>query len=204
MKKSTHNIYLSKDLSVLEEMFEKFNAKYFDSALPNAVITIQSRPGTHGHFAPDRWSVDKDFAPEINLSAESLGRDLVRAAATLIHEMVHLYCHVNEIKDTSRGGRWHNKLFKREAEVRGLIIDKSDSIGFSLTTPAPELISWVEKNYPGYEFGKSRRDIPHLAGVAASSTRKYSCRACGTSVRATREVSIKCMDKACNTLMEIV
>ena len=51
---------------------------------------------------------------EINLGAESLKRSVPEIVATLLHEMVHYYCHVNGIQDTSN--TYHNKRFKEECE----------------------------------------------------------------------------------------
>ena len=36
--------------------------------------------------------------------------------AGAVHEMVHYYCQINNIQDTSRGNTYHNKRFKEEAE----------------------------------------------------------------------------------------
>lgn len=57
---------------------------------------------------------------EINIGAESLQRTVPEIIATLRHEMVHYYCCVNNIKDTSRNGAYHNERFKTECEKRGL------------------------------------------------------------------------------------
>lgn len=88
----------------------------------------------HGHFAPRTWEdEDGNDIHEILLSGESLKRGPVATVGTLIHELAHAYCHENEIKDTSDGGRWHNKKFKQVAEDMGLEITKADRIGFSVT-----------------------------------------------------------------------
>jgi hypothetical protein len=51
----------------------------------------------------------------------------------MCHEMVHLYCLVNEIQDTCQKGRYHNKTFK--AEARDLEIGYDRTVGFSHTNP---------------------------------------------------------------------
>lgn len=81
---------------------------------------------------------------EINIGAESLKRPVAEVIATLLHEMVHNYCHVNGIKDTSRSGTYHNKRFKEECEKRDLIITKANVIGFSITRPTEEIFQLVE------------------------------------------------------------
>lgn len=105
----------------------------------------------HGHYAPRSWgsrvasdedesgvSVDGDSGRkvygEIFLAGESLERGAVATLGTILHELVHAYCDANEIKDTSNGNRYHNTKFKEKAEEFGLVIEKADMIGWSVTT----------------------------------------------------------------------
>lgn len=60
--------------------------------------------------------------------------------------MIHLYCMVNGIKDTSNGGRYHNKRFKVEAEQRDLKIGYAKHIGYSVTSPADGFIELIREN----------------------------------------------------------
>lgn len=131
---------ISEEVFFLEEAFDVLNQRYFESTLSRPAITIQSSPRAHGHFTPyDAWDDSGLKLKEINLGAESLHRPVANVIATLMHEMVHYYCHTQGIKDTSRGNTYHNKRFKEEAEKRGLMISSAPHIGYSVTQPAPEL-----------------------------------------------------------------
>lgn len=135
---------VSDEVVFLEEAFDVLNQRFFESALSRPAITIQSTPGAHGHFTPyDAWDDSGLKLKEINLGAESLHRPVPNVIATLMHEMIHYWCHSQGIKDTSRGNTYHNKRFKEEAEKRGLIITSAPLIGYSVTQPAPELVSFV-------------------------------------------------------------
>lgn len=143
---------------------------------------------------------------EINLGAETLDRPIENVVATLIHEMVHHYCAQSGIKDTSRGGTYHNKRFKAEAEQRGLIIGYDSRIGFSSTEPSDELIGFVRER--GWEHVNLSRQGGGLNGGKGGRTtgvkkvRKYLCPVCGCSVRATKAVHIGCLD--CGVEMPLV
>lgn len=208
MKISTANNFL-------EQAFDALNKQYFESALPKVMITIQSSPRAYGHFTTwEAWQTAGKKTYEINLGAETLNRPIANTIATLIHEMVHLYCHINNIKDTSRGNRYHNKRFKEEAEKRGLEISYDQTIGWSITQPTKELKSfiksqkWVNKLNLNrvFPFGIEGTDpgMPGITGTPGtatgtknkkpSSTRKYVCPICGQSIRATKEVNIICGD----------
>lgn len=201
---------ISEEVVFLEEAYDILNQIYFENALSKVAITIQSTPKAHGHFTPyDSWEDNNSRLKEINLGAESLHRPVANTIATLVHEMVHYYCHINGIKDTSRNNTYHNKRFKEEAEKRGLIISYSSSTGYSVTKPSDELIRLVYdmgweyriQLYRNIHANKDAKgtDKSGSNGIGKevdkkSSTRKYICPICGLSVRATKSVRIACMD----------
>lgn len=124
---------ISKVAEFLETAFNALNKEYFEGALPKTIITIQSSPRAYGHFTMyDAWKDKSKGYKEINIGAESLDRPIANTIATLVHEMVHLFCFINDIKDTSRGSTYHNKRFKQEAEKRGLVISYDSRIGHSI------------------------------------------------------------------------
>lgn len=150
-------------LSELHRIFDALNEKYFNNELPNVFITItpgkKKTSSVYGTFTPDTWLKEKseensnedisnedikEIYHEISMSAEYFTRPTANWVATLIHEMTHLYCHINKIEDTSNGNRYHNRRFKIEAEKRGLIIEKEDVIGWSVTSPSADLIEFVK------------------------------------------------------------
>lgn len=188
---------LSENIRYLEKVFDLLNERYFENALSRPIITVQSSPKTNGHFTFEKvWTDNAESYHEINISAENINRPVQNVVATLLHEMVHLYCHQNGIKDTSRGGTYHNKVFKVEAEKRGLKIGYDKKIGYSQTEPGDELLSFLQEHKLGKGISYHRETIEnaHSKAKKKSSTRKYSCPSCGTSVRATKEVHILCAD----------
>lgn len=200
---------ISEEVFFLEEAFDVLNQRYFESTLSRPAITIQSSPRAHGHFTPyDAWDDSGLKLKEINLGAESLYRPVVNVIATLMHEMVHYYCHTQGIKDTSRGNTYHNKRFKEEAEKRGLMIFSAPCIGYSVTQPSPELAELVRdmgwddrlKLYRSRSLEKASTGKGNVGSDSTeptkkkSSTRKYLCPRCGLSIRATKVVRIACMD----------
>lgn len=106
-------------------------------AVPDAVIITgtahQGRRVVRGHFAAARWGTielnretgDIDLSmPEVFLAGElfkpgevPFGRCVMQ---TLLHEAAHGRAHAASIKDTSRGGRYHNKAFLALAVDMGL------------------------------------------------------------------------------------
>ncbi|MHC5217966.1 SprT-like domain-containing protein [Enterococcus sp. LJL128] len=185
---------LSKVIEMLEAGFDVLNEKYFENTLSKSVITVQSTPGSDGHFTYGKvWNLpENQRAYEINISAESIGNEIEHTVDTLIHEMVHQYCTENEIKETSRSGTYHNKRFKAEAEKRGLIVSFDKKYGFGFTKPSEEVIEFVRSNEVFQQIALSRTTIIEEKEKKKSSTRKYKCPTCDQSVRATKEVKVIC------------
>lgn len=193
----------------LNKVFDMLNTEFFENALSRPTITIQSTPRAYGHFSlrEDTWLSKLGATHELNLGAGTLARPIENVAATLLHEMVHLYCYENGVKDTSRGFTYHNKRFKAAAESHGLIVDHHDKYGWSITHPSDALLDFVletgltdilifRNEYNGISISgtgtHSSSGTPILP--KKSSSRKYICPCCRNSVRATKVVNIACLD----------
>jgi hypothetical protein len=134
----------------LENLFSKFNEKFYNGELQTPIITVSpdTTKGAYGWCtAWKAWSnkqpeqkktadlaamskedlenlkKDEGFY-EINICAEHLARPFEQVAETLLHEMVHLYNLQIGVQDTSRGGTYHNKKYKEAAEQHGLTVGK--------------------------------------------------------------------------------
>ena len=195
----------------LNKIFALLNETYFENSLSKPVITIQSTPRAYGHVSVAKvWQSDDQERHELNIGAGTLNRPIENVVATMLHEMVHIFCMQNGIKDTSRGYTYHNKRFKAEAEKRDLHIEHHPQIGWSCTEPTPALVEWCIQNQldeirvcrmdalrpvppSGGSGGKSPTDDPTPTPTKKpSSTRKLVCPCCGASVRATRDIKIIC------------
>ena len=193
---------ISDDNKMMEMAFGILNQVYFEGELPRTAFTIQSSPKCYGYTTVQKvWADEKEKYHEINIGAEYISRPIEHVMATLLHEMVHLYCMVNEIKDTSNHGRYYNKRFKTEAEKRDLKIDYADYIGFSVTTPTERLKKVLQEHGLWESIPHCRtleNNLPIPPGNSGgqdgkqSSTRKYACPSCGMSIRATRDVNVIC------------
>ena len=216
MKQTTK---MSRAVSQLEHIYNTLNTDFFDGELPVPIITVQSKPGTMGHCSVAKvWQRKDDSTYELNIAAEVLHYPIEETLDTMLHEMVHLYCREHGIQEVSRGGKYHNKRFKEEAERRGLTCVPFGQYGWN-TTPGDNLVQYaMDKGWNEIRIGRS--NFPPFihtgtGGTAASggapvqtggkrpsSTRKLVCPCCGQSVRATKTVNILCGD--CMVKMEEV
>ena len=193
----------------LNKIFDLLNEEFFENELSRPTITIQSTPRAYGHFSlrEDTW-VSKQGGPhEINIGAGTLSRPIEEVVSTLLHEMVHYYNYERGVQDCSRGNTYHNRKFREEAERRGLIVEHSDKYGWSHTSPSDLLMDFVLENdlseilinrneFSGFQMGgtETHSGTSITPTAKKSSSRKYICPCCGTSIRATKKVNIGCLD----------
>lgn len=101
-----------------------------------------------GWFAPRVWRHGGRAVHELFVNADRrMGHRDVSAAedvmVTLLHEAAHLFASINDIDDTSRLGRYHNRKFGRIALTIGLHVVRHSSVGH--TTPG--LSAWGRHDY---------------------------------------------------------
>ena len=189
---------LSDIVKKLEGVFDLLNGLYFEGALPRPVITVQSAPKAYGRCSTKKiWASgaegEGDARYEINIGAEYLNRPSENTAATMLHEMVHLYCRENGIAETCQGGRYHNRLFKAEAEGRDLEIEYTRSAGYTVTTPSDALIGKLREAGYALEIPFARHTLgERRAKARRNKAYKYECNECGQAVRSASELSLLC------------
>ena len=193
----------------LNKIFDLLNEEFFENELSRPTITIQSTPRAYGHFSlrEDTWVSKLGGTHEINIGAGTLSRPIEEVVSTLLHEMVHYYNYERGVQDCSRGNTYHNRKFREEAERRGLLVEHSDKYGWSHTSPSDLLLDFVLENdlsdilinrneFSGFQMGGTgtHSGTPITPTAKKSSSRKYICPCCGTSIRATKKVNIGCLD----------
>lgn len=215
-------IRTSRTAGYLEKIFRAVNADSFGGVIEEPIITIQSTKNAYGHVTVGKaWKRKNEFRHELNISADWLSRPIEHVVATMIHEMVHLYNLQNNIQDCSRGGSYHNKNFKEEAEKHMLSISKDDKYGWTITAPTDELLEYImEKGWDdikmerGLMFGISNPGgekntgngtpttiTPTAPKPKGSNSRKHTCPCCGAIARTTRDIKLIC--GSCMKEMEV-
>lgn len=209
MKETTK---MSRAVGQLEKMYNIMNGDFYDGKLPTPIITVQSKPGTCGSATTKEvWHKKDERAYELNINADMLNFPIEQIVDTILHEMVHIYCRENEIKEVTKNGAYHNGKFKEVAESHGLHCIKTEKYGWN-TEPDDKLIEYIlEKEWSEIKIG--RNGIYSLLEILAtgnekgtgkgkgkkekkpSSTRKLICPKCGQTCRVTkREANIICGD----------
>ena len=102
---------------------------------PDVVIILgDGRGEIRGHFHPNSWHDKTNKTHEVLIAGQRLADGPDGVLSTLIHEAVHAYCQQNDIKETSRQGRYHNKKFANLARDFGLDVQELGGHGLSNTS----------------------------------------------------------------------
>lgn len=199
---NTQDKNLAMVIKELHKAFNCFNKEFYNNELPQVIITIQSKGKRNalGWFTCGKvWSDGTQEKHEINISAEYTNREFIDIMQTLHHEMIHLYCTVNNIKDTSRGGTYHNANFKRVSEEHGFHYPQGTSdkkYGWSFSQLTEESIEKIKTfgineelfSLKRYDFSAEKKD------KKKSNIIKWQC-GCGQIVRSSKDgLNIICGD----------
>ena len=156
-----------------EEAWADIRAHHPD--LPDAVMILGSgvergRLVKLGHWWGGRWLADGDVRGEVLLAGEALHLPPAQVFEVLLHEAAHGLNAARGVKDTSRGGRYHNQRFAGSA--RDVLLDVKAMPPYGLASTS--LSAAGEERYAGTveRLGEAMRIVRQLersAGVGEST-----------------------------------
>ena len=181
-------------------------AKEHDIDMTRIYVNIQTGKGMMGFYRQESWKNGTDGNyHELALNPEHFNEPL-EVIDTMMHELVHIYCDQNNIKDTSRAGYYHNQRFKKVAEEWGLKCVPAQN---GWNTSAKDNREFLEKinsslPYPLTWDMMYRRpeSTKKSATTRQSRKRTYTCPLCGLEVKHKNVTLLKC--GVCNTLLEML
>lgn len=182
-------------ISTISKVYSSLNKRFFCGELPvSETITMLS---DSPHLRDIKFSV-KNNTCYLEIPISHLTLCPADFCASMLHVMCHQYCSLNGINDTSRGGFYHNSMFRDVARGHGMDVVKHNSLGF-YTSPSEELISWCSANVhelpvklPEVKLPKRRAYIENRYG---SHSHKQRCPVCGDIARTTKQnQSVICGD----------
>ncbi|MDR0417514.1 MAG: hypothetical protein LBH76_09455 [Propionibacteriaceae bacterium] len=127
----------SRLVSVIEAVWAEIRAWHPD--VPEAFVTVGPGSGCGrrvpalGWFAPDRWAGAGTTVGELFVAGEGVRLGSGELLNTLLHEACHGIAGSRGLADTSRQGRYHNRLFRGIALEVGLEPVRSPRWGWSDT-----------------------------------------------------------------------
>lgn len=137
-KKPKESTDHTEDLEKLNTLYDKLNDLYFGGELIKADISISDSKRGKKHCATSYDPLTESAGIVVHMTD-----DETQLAVDLCHNMVHLFCMVNDIKETCQKGRYHNGAFHTEAEARDLHVIYDSANGWATTEATENFISKV-------------------------------------------------------------
>ena len=201
---------LSNTIQALEEAYIKLYNELFYNSLPDVCITIQHGK-KRGNMAVLGWYSTKNVwfdsnnneMFELNITSYCLNQSFIDIIGVLIHEMVHIYCHSQNIEDCV--GRKHNENFKAECEAVGLICEKHKSVGWGLTSVSLELrdkILALDIDESAYQ-NKCEEVVVEKEPKEPKPKPVYVCPSCQEKIKS-RKTDLAIMCVKCNQHFELI
>ena len=201
-------------VKMLDQLFDQLNKKFYNDEIGKPVITVMHdhTRSAYGWCTTQKiWKAGEEEFYEINICAEHLDRPIGEVAATLLHEMAHLYNLEHDIKDCSGNGYYHNKKFKETAEAHGLVIEKVERYGWTKTSLQEDTATWLEKKVKIDKFDLVRSGARRSKGAAEgnkpgddtdaegsepkkSKYKYYVCPVCGKKFYSIYEIKAECTE----------
>lgn len=122
--------------------------------VPHAVVVLGSgveggRLVKLGHWWGGRWLAEGEVRGEVLLAGEALHLPAEQVFEVLLHEAAHGINAALDVKDTSRGGRYHNKRFRMTAELVGLDVSAMPPYGWARTALTPDAVERYAESIDG-------------------------------------------------------
>jgi hypothetical protein len=179
-------------LDALERCWQAITRRHPD--LPPVVITVgagelaRGRGLRLGRFSPCSWQLGDDELGEVFVGAEGLARGAEPVLATLLHEAAHGLAHQRDIRDVSRGRRYHNRRYRTLAETVGLEVAHHPQLGWSTTTLTPAAHGRYEPQLRVLEqaLAGHRQRHHRTAGRSGRNLQACGC-SCGRRIRASAQ-----------------
>lgn len=177
----------------LRKIFVVFNKYFYSNALPLPTIVLNTSANTNNlGWCKTRkfWKneTDTNIYYEISINPELLKCDIKVKVNAILHEMVHLYNLINDIKDCSRNRTYHNTRFKKAAESHGLKVKFNDKYGWEETDILPATNDYIKEV-----------ELDKVCKKSDNKKIKYKCPECGIEVYTDHLINISCMN--CNIQM---
>ena len=138
------------------------------------------------------WTTSFDGVITIKITYGSLIKNMQPSIflEQLLHQMVHIYCHIFDIKDTTRQGRYHNANFRRVARDYGLKVKPESHEGTHIIGCQDQVYKIIKQHIS--EFDREICCIEKYLRNQTDQTYTYVCPICNRKVKGEQGTKLIC------------
>lgn len=156
-------MYLEEEM---EQLYKIINKRLYNNDLPVPYFRMHN-----ARYRKKGWNIQykQNKVCQIDINQKSLDNDK-NIVLEMLHQMVHIYCWKQNKKDTSRGGQYHNKIFRDIANEKGLVVDYNKNSGYQVID--------ISKSLLFYPVQKPRAKYQNRTGHSSVAGKRYSYEKC--------------------------
>lgn len=156
-------LQLLPDYLIIDHLYREINKRWFGGAITIPVaVRVDYKKGSLGWIGTGRWRIQHPQAGwvpvlELVISAISFGSAPESILDTIHHEMVHVLCHQEKLKDVTADGA-HTKVFEAACKEFGLhsVRQVDDKVRYTTTgkleDQSEEWREWFEEMRVKYQL----------------------------------------------------
>lgn len=186
----------------LTRLYENINEQIFNSLLPIAIFTIYDT----AERGKKQLIYESSRVYNIYIHENVLYDDAETIIRYLLHQMIHIYCKCNGIKEVSRNDRYHNSKYNKEALKHGLITEWNSTNGFHTIEIKKDVFLSVKKYFSEEnwklaldEYKKIRQPKENIKHKGPYRVQYFICPQCDSIANGHERIKIIC--GTCNVNM---
>lgn len=176
----------------LEHIFRILNMHIFRGRLPVPVFTVFSINRKYEWY----FQVRNQKQYVIALSRKALEKPEEEIICNMLHCMVHEYCKMSGIQESSRAGRYHNANFGKCAESHGLIVQKTTEEGYITIGIQDNIKKLIRQKFAdlrkNMDAAIEKDEKTALVNTSAAYTNIWECPICHAKAKASYNAKLYC------------
>ncbi len=173
----------------LISLYNEINNIAWSGSLPPVLVELVFAKVNKGWRT--KFLENRNYKIVINIDAISCEeRELY---VNMMHQMVHIYNDLRDLKDTTNRYRYHNLVYKKEAENRGIIIQQRENDGYYPVDIEQDIYKQIRKVFSYKSYIQAVKDRGYYTDSKDGLERVYAkCPLCRKVIRMTRGTQVIC------------
>lgn len=175
---------------VLTNLYKKINEQIFHGILPPVLFKIY-----RGQRSQSGWAVvyqEYNHTYIITVSQARITDNEQLIYSNMFHQIIHILNHEQNILDTSRQGRYHNKKFKLQGEKIGCQMRRDNYYGFSDIVVPDQLIDKIGFNNLASRLKNASENDKNRVANRKGKIVTFYCPVCNRTAKASDSMKLYC------------
>lgn len=170
--------------TTLLRLYDNLNKEYYHGTLPPVDIRFSFATKMY-----KGWKLQYEPQYTLFIKWKLLECEEEQLYVSMLHQMVHIYNHVNDVKDNCDKQRYHNQYFREEAERIGLVTMYDLRKGYDTVGLQKNEFEKIRKYF---DYDKFHKEIVTKERTADIRFLAHKCPKCNRMVKTLESNNIIC------------